>query len=162
MTSSLRSPPAGLGGAPGGPATRPDPEALTSACGRGWAPDEWNACDKALKSLAHMAVAALVGPRRLDIGYFLAHDDRLDAGKAGEVPRWRRSDAFTPLERDVLEYAEAMSHAPSTVTGALASRLLDALGSAAMVELTAFIGLANLVAWSGTATGTRPQGAAVV
>ena len=29
--------------------------------------------------------------------------------KAREVPRWRESDVFTPLEREVLEYAEAMT-----------------------------------------------------
>ena len=30
------------------------------------------------------------------------------------MPRWRESDVFTPLERDVLEYAEAMSVTPLT------------------------------------------------
>ena len=33
----------------------------------------------------------------------------LDLAKVREVPRWRESGAFTPLERDVLAYAEAMS-----------------------------------------------------
>ena len=45
----------------------------------------------------------------LDFGYFKAHNDGLDLAKVREVPRWRESDVFTPLERDVLEYAEAMS-----------------------------------------------------
>ena len=42
---------------------------------------------------------------------------------------------FTPLERDVLEYAEAMSQTPPTVTDALSARLLDQLGAPALVEL---------------------------
>ena len=45
----------------------------------------------------------------MDFGYFLAHDEGLDESKVREVPRWRESDVFTPVERDVLEYAEAMS-----------------------------------------------------
>ena len=52
----------------------------------------------------------------LDFGYFLAHNDGLDLAKVREVPRWRDSDVFTPLERDVLAYAEAMSTTPLTVT----------------------------------------------
>ena len=49
----------------------------------------------------------------LDFGYFMAHDEGLDEAKVREVPRWRESDVFTPVERDVLEYAEAMSATPA-------------------------------------------------
>ncbi len=35
------------------------------------------------------------------------HD--LDLAKASQVPGWRDSEVFPPLERDVLGYAEAMS-----------------------------------------------------
>jgi AhpD family alkylhydroperoxidase len=67
-------------------------------------------CDENLKSFAHMAVASLVGCGFcLDLGYFQAHNEGLDVAKAREVPRWRESDVFTPLERDVMEYAEAMT-----------------------------------------------------
>jgi hypothetical protein len=50
------------------------------------------------------------------------------------VPRWRESEAFTPLELDVLEYAEAMTNTPPTVTDDLSGRLLDRLGPVAMTE----------------------------
>jgi len=50
----------------------------------------------------------------------------------------------TPLERDVMEYAEAMTQTPPTVTDEQSAGLLAALGPAALVELTAFIALANL------------------
>ena len=47
-----------------------------------------------------MAAAGLVGCSFcLDLGYFMAHNEGLDEAKAREVPRWRESDAFTPLER---------------------------------------------------------------
>ncbi|HEV2778058.1 MAG TPA: carboxymuconolactone decarboxylase family protein [Actinophytocola sp.] len=120
---------------------------------------KWNACDKDLKSYAHMAVASLIGCSFcLDLGYFQAHNEGLDVAKAREVPRWRESDVFTPLERDVLEYAEAMSHTPPTVTDELSARLLERLGAPAMVELTAWIGLANQYARSNVALGIEGQG----
>lgn len=78
--------------------------------------------------------------------------------KAREVPRWRESDVFTSLERDVMEYAEAMTQTPPTVTDELSARLLKALGPAALVELTTVIGLANLMARANTAFGIESQG----
>src|SRR4051794_273836 len=120
---------------------------------------KWDQCDANLKSFAHMAVASLVGCSFcLDLGYFQAHNEGLDVRKAREVPRWRESAVFTPLERDVMEYAEAMSQTPLTVTAELAARLLDALGAAALVELTAFIALANLSTRSNVALGIESQG----
>src|SRR5580765_8142297 len=80
----------------------------------------WDTADESLKTFAHMAVAAQVGCSWcLDINYFLAHNEGLDLTKASEVPRWRSSAVFTPLERDVLEYAEAMSATPPRVTDEL-------------------------------------------
>jgi len=120
---------------------------------------KWDQCDENLKSFAHMAVASLVGCSFcLDLGYFQAHNDGLDEVKAREVPRWRESGVFTPLERDVMEYAEAMSHTPLTVTDELSARLLDSLGAPALVELTAIIALANLYTRSNVALGVSSQG----
>jgi alkylhydroperoxidase family enzyme len=106
-----------------------------------------------------MAVASLVGCTWcLDLGYFEAHNKKLDLDKAREVPRWRESDVFTPLERDVMEYAEAMTQTTPTVTDELSGRLLTALGAEAMVELTAYIALANLWTRTNTALGIESQG----
>jgi AhpD family alkylhydroperoxidase len=106
-----------------------------------------------------MAVAAQVGCSWcLDYGYFHAHNAGLDAAKASEVPRWRESPVFTPLERDVMEYAEAMTDTPTRVTDELSARLLEQLGAPAMVELTAWVGLANLYTRSNTALGIEAQG----
>ena len=120
---------------------------------------KWDACDENLKSFANMAVACLVGCSFcLDLGYFMANNDGLDLAKAREVPRWRESDVFTPLERDVLAYAEAMSQTPPTVTDEQSARLLDALGAPALVELTATIALSNLYTRSNVALGVTSQG----
>jgi alkylhydroperoxidase family enzyme len=120
---------------------------------------EWDAADESLKSFAHMAVAAQVGCSWcLDFGYFEAQNQNLDMAKASQVPRWRESDVFTPLERDVMEYAEAMTNTPPTVTDELSARLLDRLGQAAMIELTVFIAFSNLSTRSNTALGIESQG----
>jgi alkylhydroperoxidase family enzyme len=119
----------------------------------------WDAADESLKTFAHMAVAAQVGCSWcLDINYFQALNQNLDLAKASQVPRWRESEVFTPLERDVLEYAEAMTNTPTTVTDELSARLLDRLGLAALVELTVFIGFANLSTRCNTAHGITSQG----
>ena len=119
---------------------------------------KWDQCDENLKSFADMATASLVGCSFcLDLGYFLASHEGLDVNKAREVPRWRVSEVFTPLERDVMEYAEAMTQTPPTVTDELSARLLKALGPAALVELTAFVALANFMARSNVAMGIESQ-----
>ncbi|MFF7158684.1 carboxymuconolactone decarboxylase family protein [Streptomyces sp. NPDC008139] len=119
----------------------------------------WDVVDASLKTFAHMAVAAQIGCGWcLDINYFLALNQKLDPAKASQVPRWRTADVFTPLERDVLTYAEAMTTTPPQVTDELSARLLDVLGPAGLVELTVYIGFANLAARCNTAHGITSQG----
>jgi len=132
---------------------------LTSSMGFGRKVQKWNQLDPNLKSFAHMAVAAQVGCSWcLDFNYFHAHNEGLDEVKASEVPRWRESTVFTPLERDVMEYAEAMTETPPQVTDELFARLLEQLGAPAMVELTSLVGFANSAARSNVAMGIESQG----
>ena len=132
---------------------------LFSSMGFGRKLDKWNQLDRNLKAFAHMAVASLVGCSWcLDFNYFKAHNEGLDVRKASEVPRWRASTVFTPLERDVLEYAEAMSMTPPQVTDELSQRLLTQLGASALLELTAVVGFANSTTRANTALGIESQG----
>ena len=132
---------------------------LTSSMGFGRKVQKWDQLDPNLKSFAHMAVAALVGCSWcLDFNYFQAHNEGLDEAKASEVPRWRGSAVFTPLERDVMEYAEAMSETPPRVTDEMSARLLEQLGAPAMVELTAWVAAANMFTRCNTAMGIESQG----
>ncbi|MBE1877077.1 carboxymuconolactone decarboxylase family protein [Myceligenerans pegani] len=132
---------------------------LRSSMGLGGKIQKWDACDESLKTFAHMAVAALVGCSWcLDFNYFEAHNRNLDMDKAREVPRWRESDVFTQLERDVLAYAEAMSQTEPTVTDEMVDSLLKRLGPAALVELTSVIGFANLTTRSNVALGIGSDG----
>lgn len=136
-----------------------NPEVLFASFGFGRKLQKWNACDEGLKSFAHMAVASLVGCTWcLDFNYFEARNKGLDVEKAREIPRWRESDAFTGLERDVLEYAEAMSRTPPSVTDELVDRLYARLGPAAVVELTSVIAFANMSTRSNVALGIESDG----
>ncbi len=119
----------------------------------------WDELDPHLKSYAQLASAAVIGCSWcLDFGYFLAHDEGLDLAKVREVPRWRESEVFTPLERDVLEYAEAMTVTPPAVTDEMVAGLLESLGAPAVVELTQLVALENMRSRFNSAAGLQSQG----
>ena len=88
----------------------------------------------------------------------MAHDHGLDEDKAREVPIWRDSTRFTPLERLVMEYAEAMSQTPPTVTDELSDELLAAIGAPALLELAAKVGYLNATGRMNIALGIRSEG----
>lgn len=130
-----------------------------SMSGLGGKLKKWDACDEQLKSFAHMAVASQVGCTWcLDFNYFEAHNKNLDMDKAREIPRWRESALFTPLEREVLAYAEAMTETEPTVTDEMVASLRSQLGDAALVELTAVIAFANFTTRPNVALGIESDG----
>jgi alkylhydroperoxidase family enzyme len=104
-----------------------------------------------------MATHTRIPPAEMT-GPYAAIVKRMSRKVFGEVPRWRESAVFTPLERDVMDYAEAMSQTPTTVTDELSARLLGELGPAGLIELTATIGLVNLYARTNIALGVESQG----
>jgi alkylhydroperoxidase family enzyme len=135
-----------------------NPRVLRTMIGFSRKVEKWDACDRQLKAFAHMATVSYVGCSFcLDFGYLEAHHKGLDMEKAREVPMWRESTRFTPLERDVLEYAEAMSETPPAVSDELSARLLDQLDAPALLELNATIGAANMVSRGNIALGITSQ-----
>ena len=176
MTSTLRIPPTEVNGVYGAIVKRFSrkmlgdvPESvgvmwhhkkvMNFSFGLGRKSQKWDACPAQLKAFAHMAVASHVGCSFcLDLGYFQANHEGLDLEKAREVPVWRTSSVFSDLEREVMDYAEAISNAPPTVTDEQAERLLQQLGSAGLLELTAFIGLANFYSRMNIALGVESAG----
>jgi alkylhydroperoxidase family enzyme len=94
----------------------------------------------------------------MDFGWWAAQRKGVDLAKLREVPRWRDSDAFSPLERQVMEYAEAMTATPPTVTDELAADLRTALGNEAFVELTLMVAVENERSRFNTALGLTSQG----
>ncbi len=134
-------------------------QVLMAMAGVGSKVKKWNTCDEQLKSFAHMAVASQVGCTWcLDFNYFEANNQGLDMDKAREVPRWRESDAFSSLEREVLAYAEAMTETEPTVTDDMVASLRSQLGDAALVELTAVIAFANFTTRPNVALGIESDG----
>jgi alkylhydroperoxidase family enzyme len=119
----------------------------------------WKALDAELTCYARMASAGVIGCSWcLDYGYFPARNDGVDLGKVRQVPRWRESGVFGPLERDVLEYAEAVSTTPLTVTDGMVARLVEQLGAPAVVELTQVVALENMRSRFNCAAGLQSQG----
>ncbi len=134
---------------------------MMAMSGLGAKVEKWDACDEQLKSFAHMAVAARVGCSWcLDYNYFEASNKHLDLEKAREITRWRESDVFSPLEREVLAYAEAMSTTEPTVTDEMVASLVAQLGEAAVVELTAVVAFANFTTRGNIALGIESDGLA--
>lgn len=120
---------------------------------------KWSALDPHLKAYAEMASAAVIGCSWcLDFGYFISHTKGLDEAKVREVPRWRESEVFTDLERDVMAYAEAMTVTPPEATDEMVAALDDRLGHAAVVELTMMVAVENERSRFNSAMGLASQG----
>ena len=115
--------------------------------------------EERLKVLAETKVAALVNCEFCcDIASSLA----LDAGVTEEqllaLPRYRDSDAFSELERLVLDYTVAISRTPTTVTDELFAALREHFDEPQMVELTNIIVLENMRARFNSAFDMTPAG----
>lgn len=135
------------------------PKVLMDMGSLGGKVQKWDRCDEQLKSYAHLAVASQVGCTWcLDYNYFEAHNRDLDLTKARDIPRWRESDLFSPLEREVLAYAEAMTETQPSVTDEMVASLRGRLGDAALVELTAVIAFANFTTRPNVALGIESDG----
>jgi AhpD family alkylhydroperoxidase len=122
--------------------------------------ERWRTLDRGLKDLVVMAAAATIGCAWcLDFGYWEATmNHKVPAEKIRAVPNWRDSDVFTDLERLVLEYAEAMTGTPPTVTDEMVARLRTHLSEAELVELTAIVAVENLRSRINSALGLTAQG----
>jgi AhpD family alkylhydroperoxidase len=120
---------------------------------------KWKHLDPDLKVLAQLAAASRIGCSWcMDFGWYAAHSQGLDTSKLGEVPRWRESEAFTEVERRVLEYAEAVTATPPEVSDDIAATLRADLGDAAFVELTMIIAVENERSRFNSALGLTSQG----
>jgi alkylhydroperoxidase family enzyme len=60
-----------------------------------------------------------------------------------DLARYRESEAFSALEKAVLDYAVALSQTPANASDALVARLRDELSDEQLVELTAAIAWEN-------------------
>jgi len=120
---------------------------------------KWDALDPDLKVLAQAVSASVIGCSWcMDFGYYSAHSQGLDTSKLEDIPFWRESTKFTPQERRVLEYAEAMTVTPPEVTDEMAEALRTDLGNEAFVELTMMVAVENERSRMNSALGLTSQG----
>jgi len=82
--------------------------------------------------------------------------------KIRQVPTWRESSLFSPLERDALEYAERLTVTGEKVTDELFARLRGHFSEAQMVELTAVVALENFRSKFNPPLGIEAQGFCVL
>jgi alkylhydroperoxidase family enzyme len=119
----------------------------------------WRRLDPTLQCLAVMASAARIGCSWcIDFAYWEFHHRGVEPTKITEVPRWHKSEVYNEEERLVLEYAEAMTNTPPTVTDEIVARLRERLGDARLVELTALVSLENMRSRTNAALGLESQG----
>lgn len=119
----------------------------------------WNTLDPTLKALAVMVSSAQIGCSWcVDFGYWEFHHQGVDPRKLRDVPGWRDSDAYTDLERAVMEYTEAMTATPPQVTDEQVERLRQDLTDEQVVELTAWVSLENYRSRTNAALGLTSQG----
>ena len=85
-----------------------------------------------------------------------------DEEKVREVPTWRESARFSPVERAALEYAEAMTITGQRVADELFARVRSLFDEAQIVELTAAVALENFRSKFNVPLGIEAQGFCVV
>jgi AhpD family alkylhydroperoxidase len=119
----------------------------------------WNRLDPTLKALAEMASAVAIGCSWcVDFGYWISTNRGIDPAKLRDVPRWRDSDRYTDVERQVMTYAEAITATPPAVTDEMVAELRRQLDDAALVELTMMVSVENVRSRFNSALGLTSQG----
>ena len=119
----------------------------------------WNKLDRTLRNLAEMAAAVSIGCSWcVDFGYWESTRRGTDPVKMRDVPRWRDSDVYTDLERQVMAYAEAMTATPPAVTDEMVAGLRQHLDDAQLVELTMMVAVENVRSRFNSALGLTSQG----
>jgi alkylhydroperoxidase family enzyme len=78
--------------------------------------------------------------------------------KLADLNRWRDSDVFAPIERLVLEYAEALTETPAVHRPDLHDALRQHLSEKQLVELTTSITWENFRARFNRAYDVKAQG----
>lgn len=82
--------------------------------------------------------------------------------KVSEVPGWRDSKLFSPLERAALEYAERITMTGQTVDDAFFVELKTHFTEPQIVELTAAIAMENFRSKFNPPLGIEAQGFCMV
>ncbi|MDT5204281.1 MAG: hypothetical protein QOD34_917 [Mycobacterium sp.] len=94
----------------------------------------------------------------VDFGSMLQRLDGLDIERLQDIERYRSSAHFTDDERAAIDYANAMTTDPHTVTDEQVADLRKRFGDAGVIELTYHVGVENMRARMNSALGITEQG----
>lgn len=121
--------------------------------------DRSHLIDESLKQLAALKVAAIVGCEFcIDIGSTLARYSGVTEDQLRDLSNYRESEAFSSLDKLVLDYAVEMTRTPVIISQNLFGALGERFDEASLVELTAAIALENYRARFNHAFGIGSQG----
>lgn len=119
----------------------------------------WKKLDHHLALLACQATAGAIGCSWCtDFGYYESLQHGQEPAKVRDVATWRESDVYSDQERAVLEYAEAATSTPATVSDDLVARLHEHFSDAEMVELASWVALENYRSRFNAGLGLKSQG----
>src|SRR3989442_1233665 len=100
--------------------------------------------DEQVKALAEVKVATTVGCQFcIDIGSALGRKSGVTEEQLRDFHSYKESDAFLPLEKLAMEYAEEMSQTNVEISDELFAKLREHLDDEQLVELTAAIATEN-------------------
>jgi 4-carboxymuconolactone decarboxylase len=94
----------------------------------------------------------------MDIGSAVSRGYGVSEEQLRDLAGYKASNLFSPLEKLVAEYAEAMTRTPVTVSDELFAALQQHLSAAQLVEITAVIAWENFRARFNHACGIEAQG----
>jgi AhpD family alkylhydroperoxidase len=114
--------------------------------------------DETLKVLAELKTSTVTGCEWcIDFGSMLSRAKGVTEQQVRDLPRYRDSEAFTELEKLVLDYATRMTRTPTEMSDELFENLRRHLDEAQIVELTTAVALENLRARFNFALGIESQ-----
>ena len=121
--------------------------------------DRSHKVDERLKMLAETKAATTVGCQFcIDIGSALSRKSGVTEEQLRDFHAYKESDAFSPLEKLAMEYAEEMSQTNVDISDELFAKLHEHLDDEQLVELTAAIAIENYRARFNNALEVAPAG----
>jgi alkylhydroperoxidase family enzyme len=120
----------------------------------------WRSLPVDLRDLVVLAVAGQIGCTWcMDFGAYPSKAHSLDGGaKLQHLTAWRDSDVYSPTERRVLEYAEAMTATPPRVSDEMVRGLRTDRTDRQLIELTHLVCVENSRSRANVALGLTSQG----
>jgi AhpD family alkylhydroperoxidase len=114
--------------------------------------------DPKLRLLAELKTSTVAGCEWcIDFGSMLSRAKGISEQQLRDLPRYRDSDAFSELEKLVLDYATVVTRTPTEMSDELFAALRGHLDEGQMVELTTAVALENLRARFNYALGIESQ-----